>query len=73
MTPDQQAAYVIAQAACVTADIAAMQAENAATAAENQEVKWDQRKPIPWKGSDFRDLINAYGIHHNAVIGMFHR
>ena len=43
MTPEQQAAYVIAMA-------------------ENQ-----QRNT----GQAFTDLINRYGIHHNAVLTMF--
>lgn len=68
MTPEQQAAYVIAQAACVTADIAAMQAENAVTASDYRR---RPGSPLPWKGVDFRNLILAYGTHHNAVIGFF--
>lgn len=71
MTPEQQAAYVIAQAACVTADVAAMQAENAAVTEANADTSMIRRMSLPWKGQDFRDLINVYGIHHNAVIGFF--
>lgn len=63
MTPEQQAAFVIAQATCATADIVAMQAENAADIAA-------KARPT-WTGADFRAVIERYGIHHNAVIGFF--
>jgi hypothetical protein len=63
MTPEQQAAYVIAMAACVNAEVAAMQAENAvAIAAGNVPV---------FRSQDFLDMTVRYGIHHNAVVGMF--
>lgn len=63
MSPEQQAAYVIAQAACVTAEIAAMQAANTADAAAG-------RSPS-FTSEDFLQLINSYGIHHNAVLTLF--
>jgi hypothetical protein len=27
--------------------------------------------PVHWKASDFTDLIDRYGISHNAVLGFF--
>jgi DMSO/TMAO reductase YedYZ molybdopterin-dependent catalytic subunit len=65
MTPEQQAAFIVAQAACVTAEVAAMQAENAEAALDIRRVT------PPWSGADFRALIEKYGVHHNAVITMF--
>jgi hypothetical protein len=63
MTQEQQAAYVVAMAACVNAEVAAMQAENQQRANRGESVAYTE--------SAFRDLITNYGIHHNAVIGMF--
>jgi hypothetical protein len=59
MTPEQQAAYINAQAACALAEIAAMQAANAS-------------RPGTHSASEFEDLIQKYGIHHNAVLSFFH-
>ncbi len=61
MTPEQQAAFVVAQAACVMAEIAGMQATNATC--DNQHHVYKQE--------DFEALIVEYGIHQNAVIGLF--
>ena len=63
MTPEQQAAYVIAMAACVTAEAAAMQAEN--------QQRSHRGEAVAYTGQAFTDLINQYGIHHNAVLTMF--
>lgn len=63
MTPEQQAAYVFAQSAAAIAEIEAMKAANEARAASGDS---------PAYGEDaFRDLIDKYGLHHNAVIGLF--
>jgi hypothetical protein len=64
MTPEQQAAYVIAMAACVTAETAAMQAENQQRSHRGEAVAYNEQA--------FTDLINRYGIHHNAILSMFH-
>lgn len=61
MTPEQKAAYVIAQAACAMAEIAAMQARNARFSGPD---KYHEPK-------DFDAVIEKYCIGHNAVIGLF--
>lgn len=63
MTPEQQAAYVIAQAACATAEVAGMQAENQARAAAGLSPAYVEQ--------DFQNVVLRLGIHHNAVIGFF--
>jgi len=63
MTPEQAAAYVIAQAACVTAEVAAMQRANDDHARRGLNQ--------PFSDADFSALIDRYGIGHNAVLGLF--
>lgn len=63
MSPEQQAAYVMAMAAAVMAETAAMQAAN------QQEIHIG--KPPIYGETTFRALIDSYGIHHNAVLAMF--
>ena len=58
MTPEQKAAYVIAQAACAVIEALGLQADN--------------QGPIHGK-KDFDALIEKYGIYHNAVLGEFHQ
>lgn len=63
MTPEQQAAYVMAQAACAMAEIAGMQAENQKRA---------HRGESPAYGEDaFNSVIERNVIGHNAVLGLF--
>lgn len=64
MTPEQQAAYVIAQAACANAMIAAMQATNQACAAQGLA-------PVH-TAADFVAVPDNYGLHHNSVLTLFH-
>lgn len=63
MTPEQKAAHVIAQAACLNAHVAAMEIANNMCFMKSSE-------PI-YKEQDFMDLINRYGVHHNAVVTFF--
>lgn len=69
MTPEQQAAYIIAQAMCAAGDIAGMQAANAACAAASADSSGTLVQPF--KEKDFTDVALRYGIHHNAVISFF--
>lgn len=62
MTPEQQAAYIIAQAACAMIEVAGMQAEDRA---------WEKLGFNPHGGEEYRAVIEKYGIHHNAVITLF--
>jgi hypothetical protein len=63
MTPEQQAAYIIAQAACAMARIAAMAAENQMRAHFGQTPAYGE--------AAFEAIPNELGIHHNDVINMF--
>lgn len=59
MTPEQKAAYVNAMVACALVEMYAMMAANEDA---------DRRKVIrPYGEKNFRDLIEKYGIHHNAI------
>jgi len=64
MTPEQKAAYVTAMAACAMADIAAMQAANQACAMAGLSPSFTE--------ADFTEIPNRHGIHHNAVLTLFH-
>jgi len=62
MSPEQQAAYINAQVACALIKTASMTAENHF---------YMIQKGFPKYGEDkFLDLINEYGIHHNATMGI---
>lgn len=61
MTPEQAAAFVIAQAACALAEIAAMQARNARFVGPE---KYHQPK-------EFDAVIDKYCISSNAVLRLF--
>ena len=64
MTSEQQAAYIFAQSVCAMADIAGMQAEN--------QSRLHRGEAIAYAEQAFLDVINRYGISHNAVISTFH-
>lgn len=66
MTPEQKAAYVIAQSACMIAELSAMQAECAAM------IKSGAVGNLPYNYNDFMSLIEKYGLHSNGVISLFH-
>ena len=65
MTQEQQAAYVVAMAACVNAEVAAMQAENQQRAHRGESLAYTE--------DAFAAVADKHGIHHNAVLGLFHR
>ena len=60
MTPEQQAAYVIAQSACAVVEAISLIADQL-QGGDGED------------GTLIRELINKYGIHHNAVVGLFER
>lgn len=63
MTPEQKAAFIMAQAACANAEIAGMRAEN-----QMREALGD----APAYGYEhFSAVMERYGIHHNAVVTFF--
>jgi hypothetical protein len=63
VTPEQQAAYINAQACCASLEGAAMHAANV--------LQIRQGEPPPFGYEAFIQLIDKYGIGHNAVIGFF--
>ena len=63
MTDEQKAAYVNGMAAVLMAKVAGMQAENT----QRRENGW----PVTYIESDFDALINASGVHHNAILELF--
>lgn len=64
MTTEQQAAYVMAQAAACLTEALGMVAANQQAVVEPGLLPFDK--------AAFDDLVGKYGIHHNAVIGLFH-
>lgn len=64
MTDEQKAAYVNAQAACAMAEIAGMQALN--------QYRLARGEAIAYSDEAFDAIPNKYGIHHNAVLTLFH-
>ena len=64
MNEMQQAAYVMAQAACAQVEAMGMKTINDRRLALGEELKYYD--------TDFERLIEKYGIHHNAVIELFH-
>jgi hypothetical protein len=63
MTTEETVAYVHSQTACALIELEAMKAENANRAMRGETQAYGEQA--------FNDLINRYGIHHNAVIGIF--
>ena len=60
MTPEQRAAYVMAQAACANAEVAGMTAEN---------MQREHRgESMAYVFDDFFAITEKYPIHHNAVV-----
>lgn len=64
MTPEQKAAYVFAQAVSAMAEIEAMKAANAK--------RTDQGYAQAYPEEAFVQVIDRYGISHNAILTLFH-
>ncbi len=62
-TPEQEAAYIIAQAAVLFAKVSGMNAENLAREAQGNAPAYTE--------VDFENAINASGCTHNQVITHF--
>lgn len=62
MTPEQSAAFVIAQAACAMAEIAGMQAMDRAWLAQGHNT---------YNDIDYQSVIEKYCIGHNATLQCF--
>lgn len=63
MTPEQQAAFIMAKAACAMAEIAGMQAENAHRERNGMSGAYGEEA--------FEGVIVRNGIGHNDVISFF--
>lgn len=64
MNDEQKAAYVMAQAACALIEVAGMIAANQVRQMKGHSLAYDEEA--------FNSISIKYGIHHNAVIGLFH-
>ena len=63
MTDEQRAAFVMSQSACALIEAMGMHAEN---------MQREQRgMAMAYNDTAFLDLVNRYGIHHNAVLTTF--
>lgn len=64
MTKEQKVAYVFAQSVSALAEIEGMKALNKEREAKGYALAY---------GEDaFFEVPNKYGIHHNAVVSLFH-
>lgn len=64
MTREQKVAYVFAQSVCALAEIEGMKALN-----KEREA---QGAALAYSDDAFLKVPDKYGIHHNAVIGLFY-
>lgn len=66
MTPEQRAAYIIAQAALLNAQIACMQAAN--------QLRIHPEKALAYSEEAFASLCKEYELilGHNALMRLFH-
>jgi len=64
MTEEQKAAYVNAQATAALIEAMGMAAENMQREQHGQSIAYNEKA--------FQDVIEKWGIHHNAVIRLFH-
>ncbi len=63
MTPEQQAAYVFAQSVSALIEALGMLSENLDRARRDESPAW--------YNDEFNNLIDKYGIHHNAMTGLY--
>lgn len=63
MTDEQKAAYIQSQSACALIEMHAMAAENSEREQQGLAQAYD--------GEAFMEVIERYGIHHNAVMETF--
>ena len=64
MTEEQKASYVNAMSIGAMIKALGMLADNQQRAQRGES--------LAWTGADFDALINVEGIHHNAVLQIFH-
>jgi hypothetical protein len=63
MTPEQRAAYVNAQTAAALIELESMKAANREREMHGHALAWNEEA--------FLELIEKYGLHHNALMRMF--
>ena len=64
MSPEEKRTYMDSQIACALIEMESMKAMNYERDAQGLAQAYNEEA--------FLDLIEKYGIHHNAVIGWFH-
>lgn len=67
MTPEQKAAFIIAQAALLNAKVAMMQAENQWRVQCGESIAYAEEE----MDNEIHDLMTT--LEHNAVLSMFRR
>lgn len=65
MTDEQNLVYLQSQIMCCSCELEAMKIANVIHAKKGLSPKYNEK--------DFLDLPSRYGIHHNAVIGSYHK
>ena len=63
MTPEQKAAFVIAQAACMNAELEAMKAANIDRLERGYSTAYGE--------DEFLSIPAKYGLEHNTVVAFF--
>ncbi len=64
MTPEQKAAYVIAQSVCAFAELMHMTEHNTRDSIKGIH-------PPLYNPSDFIEVMDKYGLQHNTLISFF--
>jgi len=65
MTEEQKAAYIMSQSVCAMIEALGMMSDN--------QQRIYRGESIAYPSKSFNDLIEEYGIHNNATIGLFHQ
>lgn len=65
MTDEQKAAFIFSQSICALAEIEGMKAENKYRERRGEATAYNEKS--------FFDVIDKYGIHHNAVVQFFYK
>lgn len=65
MTPEQAASYVYAQSVAAMAEIEGMKAMNEERRMQGYSIAYDEQS--------FLDVIQSYGLHHNAIVTTFQK
>jgi len=64
MTDEQKAAYVFANAVAAQAEIEGMKSENRLREFQDLSPAYGEK--------EFMEIIDKYGLYHNAMLSLFH-